>query len=294
MLGLQSGSYEPEGEAVSIIAARNEFLSVVARRKPDVLKDLAGNPFEAFLKMYPQEWCYYPHVFSYIFARRGEAFIPTAMALREALWDWADRYHLQDWWCIELALWTLFHWRKDSKLREQFEWKYVFPPRYGLLSSHDEKELSEEFWSSKDGTVFGFPHWDPDDGHQWNRSLYEEILTKNFKTRMHAYLDKIESMARERGLKRVSKIEKDHFMWLVAYQIEERLQEEIRKDARRGSEQTVSKAIGKLANYIGLTLRYCGRGKRPKKASRSELSTSDLILKAAESRRRQRLIDLKE
>jgi hypothetical protein len=111
---------------------------------------------------------------------------------------------------------------------------------------------------------------------------------------MHAYLDKIESMARERGLKRVSKIEKDHFMWLVAYQIEERLQEEIRKDARRGSEQTVSKAIGKLANYIGLTLRYCGRGKRPKKASRSELSTSDLILKAAESRRRQRLIDLKE
>jgi hypothetical protein len=172
---------------------------------------------------------------------------------------------------------TLLYWRDNPTARQRLEWKYVFPYRFPVLSFQDGQKLSEKFWDSEDGSVFGYQHWEPND--EWlSRSEYEQRIRKHFEARLKAYLDQIEVLARTRGYvnQPSGDFSRKHYVMLIYYQVigKDPQRMELRNGSRNvvfaelpdaknssdllpfvESEANFYKAIERLSKLIGLKLR---------------------------------------
>jgi hypothetical protein len=284
-LGKGVHRYEEEHERISVHLARNTLFSLISGLHPVVLEHLSGEPFEAFVKAIPDTWklpTYY-HDFKDRYLRAFQSLFkvedlkPTALALRETLSKWTLEYNLTANWCRERAILTLFYWRDNPTARQRLEWKYVFPYRFPVLTLQDAQALSEKFWDSRDGSVFGHQYWEPND--EWlRRSEYEQRLREHFESRLKAYLDQIEALAEARGYVKQpeSDFPRKHYVMLIYYQVIGRDPERIElssgarsvefaelPDAKkasallpfRESEANFYKAIERLSKFIGLKLR---------------------------------------
>jgi hypothetical protein len=101
------------GAAASTVAARSEFLDLVAEESPDLLIDLADDPYQRWLIMAERTICSgYLLTWREIEARC--AWDDQAVMLRDAIIRWAHSYHLNWPWVYERAARTLSAWSLTS------------------------------------------------------------------------------------------------------------------------------------------------------------------------------------
>jgi hypothetical protein len=270
-LGL--GEYESKRKPLSIERARDVFLDTIRSLETTkaVLRDLKNKVLPSFLAAYPTSprIIYRGARFSLTYGSRDMAsrVLPSnEIRLMRDLIMWANDYHLNDEWLIETAYDTLLIEASLLQPRPQDEiidWAYRGGGWVYALTSQTENNLSHEFWDSSDKTVIGFQHYEPT---TWYRSEYEKRIKEHFEARLQSYLNNIDSLAETQGLVRSPlRHSKEHFEWLVLYQVGKVKREDIAK-MYKVTKDAVNKAVPEIAKLIGLTLRYSGRGRRQTKA----------------------------
>jgi len=161
---------------------------------------------------------------------------------KTAVRAWAKRWHLNDEWCVLMALETRSWW---SQRPEATGWYFKDCGIIAMFYPFAIKPIRfEEFL------------WDPT---QRRRRVFERYVMKNVQTALKEYMDRVEADARAAGLKRVPrKTSVEHFQWLVRHQIMGESFAEIAQSASyqfNGGRQTIRKAVVELATYLSLTLR---------------------------------------
>jgi len=175
----------------------------------------------------------------------------------DQLQGWADKYNLNYPWVIELARDTLQLWKDFPELTEQpLEWPFSPTAGYWLPASRDEMRLS-------------FTHPGGDIAEEPRNKLKKRILA-DFEASLDKHLDSLEIMAQERGLEKTPELrKKEHFFWLVSYQVEglcmRAIADYYSEDGDLLTEDTISKGIRKAADITGITLRPAAKGGRPRK-----------------------------
>ena len=238
------GEYEPKDRELSIGVARVVFLNAVRKYIPEVLRQLSGQPFEHYNRIGAPhlEWWQVKH------HNRN-------IALRRSLLDWARVWHLEAEWCLQHALTTMLHWHHFPPELKKLEWQQGGG---GWVVSTNEEERR-----------FLFKHegWEPT--YAYRRTIKQEIR-RAFNQHLDEYLDRIESLAQERGyVKTKTKNEREHFEWLACFQVKGMSYSEIKDTFRPqtiSTEKTylsddtkaIRKAINDVAKYIGLHLRKEG------------------------------------
>ncbi len=239
--GMGLGEYEQPGAAGSRFLARGRFLQAVRRIVPDVLDDLAGEPYALYEQLAQAtelpdraEWQ------EYLSATPDSdaALVP----LRDNLQSWAQRWHLETDWCLERALDTLGFWHR-------WPGSYLLQRKWG--------GRGHAFWHALNAEercfTFTHPGWEPTEDTRANAA---RAIRAEFKKRLSEYLDEIDHLARHRGYVPTPKkrVGDDHFDWLVMYQVQELSYPQI---ARRVclERQSVTDGIKDAARLIDLPLR---------------------------------------
>lgn len=258
-------------------AAREQFLQTIKDKAPNVLRSLADDVLPLYKAVYDWEResgkKSFDHSLSLLsgFAIKDLASpftiihpeSPNFYGKREkevkqfqhALRQWAERWHLIDYWFLDVVERTLKRWSQLKALR-QLDWSHEGEYTGGFLI---DKVISFEFMT-----------WDVET-EPWKE--YEKRFLEAVKDWLRKYHDEKLRMGL-RNKKRIArdKRERSHFVWLVEYQVNE-----LPITSRRGNSivsgysgansldhTTVSEAINSLASLIGLTLRPLKRG-RPRR-----------------------------
>jgi hypothetical protein len=247
------GEYEPRDRELSVGVARVAFLNAVRLHIPEVLKQLSEQPFERYNNLGAPhlEWWQVKHHYRNI-------------SLRRSLFEWSVVWHLEEEWCLEHALTTMWHWHHYQPDLENLIWQ-----QGGGSWMVPTNESERRF-------MFEHPGWEPT--YDYRKTIKQEILMA-FNQHLDEYLDRMESLVEERGyVKSKRKNEREHFEWLACFQVKGMSYAEIKdkfKSQTNSKEKTylsddtkaIRKAINDLAKYIGLQLREDGTapGRRPSK-----------------------------
>lgn len=192
-------------------------------------------------------------------------------AFKASLFEWSRRHNLNDMWCRERAYETLDLWshipacRKAHLWQDESAWQTIMP------------QVASGGGRTNFDFVFSYNTLYPREG--FRRDVKQRILEACEKE-LDAFLDKREQMAREGGMVATpQKHAQEHFEWLVRRQVQgmtcqaifDLYQEQVK--SMRGTQaiprsfgtvRAVEKAVKELADFIGLTPRYAGRGRKPK------------------------------
>jgi hypothetical protein len=240
------GEYEPANRELSIGNARVAFLNAVSLHVPKVLEELSCQPFEIYKSIgapFVQWW-------EIKYGRVG-----GMTGLRGSLIGWSNVWRLTPEWCLEHALRTMWEWRNLPPRHEKLMWQqggggWVVPTR------EEERRFT-----------FEHPGWEPT--YDFRRSIKQEIQ-EAFNQQLEAYLDRIESLVKERGfVKTKQKNEREHFEWLACFQVKGMSYGEIKDSFKQQTNprnkvyvsddtKSIRKAIGDLAKFIQLPLREDG------------------------------------
>lgn len=257
------GEFEWPNRASARADGQVRFLEAIRRDAPEVLNDLAGEPFALFRALFcnsePSTSVHDPH-----FLNRGVWWWPTfdviaavpIMApalprLRERLLSWARLWHLDADWVLSTALRTLAWWCVEPPANEaDRDWHY---------SQHGIGEVIVP--TKAQPFVFVHAGWEP--AFQTRADARTEIEAA-FRMHLRNYLDAIARLATERGAVRtMQQRQRDHFRWLVEFQIHGLRYGEIA--AKNNVEQeTARDAIYNVSDLIGLKRRPAPAG-RPRK-----------------------------
>ena len=165
--------------------------------------------------------------------------------LERRLVDWSRRYHLNESWILDSALLTLRFFSRGVKTKY-----FVVPAQF---RSHPEFPPLQ----------FEEPAWIPD---LHTKKQYMTRARSNFEKELQDYVQSIEAKLRALGWKKTpqKRLAKplQHFEWLVQYQCAGWSQGRIGEEYKAG-QKTVSEALKRTADLIGLTLRPRGKGGRP-------------------------------
>ena len=160
----------------------------------------------------------------------------------DALWAWAERWHLTDDWCLVLARDTARRYAMNPDAQGwEFQGQGIF---VGCFPFHIKPLQFEKFYHD--------PTWR-------SRRVFKADVLEQVRHALDDYCDQIEAAALAAGLKRAPrKREVAHFDWLARYQIKGESFASIAHTASNrfeGGRQTVRKAIVELAKYLELALR---------------------------------------
>lgn len=217
-------------QSPSVEHARILFLNAVAKVEPAVIETLLTGPYRALpaasrRATLVQDW---RHVEEVVELR----------PLRSSLKEWASRWHLEDNWCLELALQTICMWDLNPSSRGAFH------------SATGGKQLDTARLAPDLGS------WNPT---RESRAEFQANAKVQFELILDQYCDAVETQAIRAGLKRTrEKRSFAHFYWLARFQVHGETPAHIwRFDPARhqGSRRAVEKAIKDLARLIELTLR---------------------------------------
>jgi len=197
---------------------------------------------------------------------------PGVARVRKGLTSWADQFHLRHTWVLNAALGTLRLWQIAPQSLKRTDWDLSFS--WGISKRALEIDPPGSEW-----------HWDPiavwsglpvepyifQDAWLIDRETRPEAtrrIMESCATNLKVYLNRVESLARERGLKRAKqKRNPEHFEWLVDYQTNEwnhrKIADHYSKNGKILTEDAVGKALRGTAALIGLILRPPGRGGKP-------------------------------
>jgi hypothetical protein len=185
-------------------------------------------------------------------------------AFGQKMMDWSYSHNLDAFWCRQSAYETLDLWcyEEDSRKSRFWYWEYGREIDLKFL-----RILSPKF-------VFEYTTLYPQSGL---RGEVEEKIREDFEKKLKSFLDGCESAAEFQGLKATPvKLDLIHFDWLVLRQVRkppmtckqifERYQDQVKFEGLRHvtTVRAVEKAVKELADELGLTPRYAGRGRKPK------------------------------
>jgi hypothetical protein len=290
------GQYEsaPRNEVPpSVKHARSYFLDVVKTLAPTVLEDLGGEPYKLY---WEARLCFEANKTSGkrdLVARHiwkthqrpswGEIEHPFRNPLlddaatpverdervrefRDSLFNWSRRHRLDATWCRERAYDTLDWWCFSQGGREIQMWDYDGAYQTIMAFRGDHPRFTFEF-----KTLYPREGFRPDVKKRIMEAVEKEL---------DAYLDRQEALAEENGMVAPrQKREKQHFEWLVCFQVNQMSYAEILElyspeefaDAKKAgnlSDRTkrIRKAVHEVADFINLPLREDGirPGRRPR------------------------------
>ena len=174
----------------------------------------------------------------------------TLGSLIEDIEAWANKYNLNEKWIIERALNSLFMWKEQPETTGHF---------CGQVVSLGAPPTIETFY-------FRAEEWKPEQ-QAW--SEYEKYLEKCYQTMKAQYREQKESEAEKQGLQKAPEVRnKEHFAWLVRYQVKGWNYREIADDYSLQkdiilTDDNIGKGIKRAAGLIGLELRRAKKSGRP-------------------------------
>jgi hypothetical protein len=244
MARLFFGEYEPKNRELSIGVARVAFLNAVRLHIPKVLKQLSKQPFEHYNNLGTPhlEWWQVKHH-------------NRLISLRRSLLEWARVWHLEEEWCLQHALDTMWHWHHFPPDLHDLKWQQGGG---SWIASTNEQERR---------LVFEYSGWEPT--YDYRKTIKKKII-QSFNKHLEEYLDNMESLVRERGyVKTKVKNEPKHFEWLACFQVKgmsySKIKDRFKPQASplekvyiSDDTKAIRKAINDLAKYIGLVLRQEG------------------------------------
>jgi hypothetical protein len=279
--GLDVPPFEYADRVTSRETARNCFFQAIARVAPEVLGDLAREPWRQFQRIktpLPEAH----NVLEDIRAGRTGAFVWPPVAwnltpgLKQALVSWQSKHHLTAAWCEERALWTLARWRREPKARGK-EWEHPEPqPTLRVVDGADPAARYGRSPRPFDLRIYG---WDPLQ-ERWESWLQREDIAG----KLSAYRCRVEEAAEHAGLTRTpGKRELLHFEWLAYYEVRACSYEAIAEHAHK-ERKTVEGGVKHAARLVGLDLRRAKRGRPPGVKERVPRQVSDAGIRRREKR----------
>lgn len=184
---------------------------------------------------------------------------------RDSLFGWSRRHHLDTTWCRERAYETLDFWCFSEEGRKIQMWDYdgAYQPIIAFRDDHPKFTFEYKTLYPREG---------------FRQDVKQRIMEAVEKD-LDAFLDQRESLAKENGMVPPrQKRERQHFEWLVCFQVKQLSYAEILKFyfpkeyaaaklTRNISDRTkrIRKAVNEVADYINLPLREDGTkpGRRP-------------------------------
>ena len=177
---------------------------------------------------------------------------------RESLFNWSRRHRLDMTWCRERAYETLDWWCFSQESFKMRMWDYdgAYQPIIAFRGDHPKFTFEYKTLYPRDG---------------FRRDVKNRIM-EAVEKELEAFLDEREALAKENGMVVArQKREKQHFEWLVLFQINHLSYAEIYKayfpiifdDAKKKgtiSDRTkqIRKAVHAVAKFIDLPLRVDG------------------------------------
>jgi hypothetical protein len=250
-----------DGSSLSMQDARDYFLFAVKKVAPDVLDDLAGEPFTLYKaaglafdrESFQQDIAHlepfdqirestrrdqnhvWDHPDWYGFEDHEIDYDSNLAALQKSIFDWSERHNLDANWCRERAFETLDSWYQSSGSRENRTWRTynsmqtIVPDRNGL---HFQFSIKSVYPASS------------------FRKQEKERITEHFERELKAFLDGRERRAIENGMKRPKqKHDGSHFEWFAFYQVKLWTGIKIQKHFNK-EKATVDEAIKSVRNLL--------------------------------------------
>lgn len=190
--------------------------------------------------------------------------------VRVCLLRWSKKHHLEEEWCLNVALATCVGWMRQ--LLQQLAGVRLVEGRLSEGTSIHAAYFSSE--GVADPSPFAqLPQRLTFDTSGWNDPFEEDPalamarLEETFRAAIEEHIaSRAERLKEAYGEPRSvrSHPPKEHYEWLVAYQCEGKTFDEIAREAKY-TRQAVSVPVNDLANLMGLKLRKDGRG-RPRGA----------------------------
>lgn len=262
---LGKGEFEhirENGVSLSVRDARDYFLDAVKEVKPEVLDDLAGEPFRlykaaglafereryekefenlehfarirAIAPLESQHRWNHPRWFEH-FENKEVDYNENTRAMQKSIFDWSKSHNLDANWCRARAYETLDWWYWFESFYENRLWNYETEMQ-PIFSNRTDIFFTFKYRSTY--PVFGFR---PDE---------ERNITEAFKRELKSFLDERERIAKENGMvKPKVKHEYLHFIMFAHSQVKEWTQEEIAKKFNV-SREGVKTAITSVRNLL--------------------------------------------
>jgi hypothetical protein len=243
-------TYEPRSSDISQNRRRADFLEKVRECEPRVLVELSQTPLQYFR----QAGLDHPDIdargYSHVWARLKSEHWPRInqtplLWLRRILWDWGERWKLDEGWCLEAAFETLTDWSRDERLASERSWSIMIYAGGYVVSPIPGED------------IFSFERHGWDLTRHSTRMRYEEFIRAEFEDALKAYCDQIEKAAPEYGYVEVSPPKhslKPHLPveWLVRYRVQgwkvKQINDHYYKSDNRN---TIRKGINEAAKALG-------------------------------------------
>jgi hypothetical protein len=179
---------------------------------------------------------------------------PDLIELHESIEEWATRYKITEPWCYQTTLETLELWRQREDARDALLWRTD-----SLASDVRQVQKAETMFRFETSGGLESPRrgYDP---FRATREAARARLENEFAEGLTEYLERLDSLASERGGDEVSDKVQRHFEWLVRFQLLEETFVEIGAElvptaSYFRTRATVRQGVHDAAGLIGLTLR---------------------------------------
>jgi hypothetical protein len=250
-----------DGLSASIKDARDYFLDAVKEVAPEVLDDLANEPFKLYkeaglaldYEQYEKEFetlekydlirakskIEQDHSFNHPrweqhFEVGKVDYDEKILAMQESIFSWSKKHNLDVAWCRARAYETVEWWHRSGSSYENRRWNW-------------DMEMQPVFTGSS--PIFQFSY----------KSLYpvfrfrkdeREIITRAFENELNEFLDERERIAKENGMvSPKQKREYLHFVWFAYYQVKNWSQKDIQENFY-ASRRTVGEALDSIRNLL--------------------------------------------
>jgi hypothetical protein len=211
------------------VRARSRFFEILDRECPAVLRELRqlwSRPFQLRLKVLRTSWHKAPREPASadetdwlgampsdendvhgLLAFGRAAGNTSAEYIDEHLRSWAQKYHLDQDWVMDAAITTMSAWEAAPDHADELSW---VQPGTGIYTPIPDEEMEFRFTVPQ--------AWDVLHG---TRGAAAKRITAAFKARLNEWLDSTEALAKERGLPKVARKQKEgqHLRWLAQYQV---------------------------------------------------------------------------
>jgi hypothetical protein len=247
--------YEPADSDLSLNSRRAVFLDTVKKCEPKALEDLSREPLRFFLNAGLGHPTINVRLYFDIWRRlksenwhRARDFRAPVLWFRRKLWDWADRWKLNEEWCLDAAFHTLSDWAHDPELASELSWSlmiYVGGYTITPIPGEDKFSFQNHGWE-----LTRYP----------TRQSYEEFIRAAFEKSLKAYCDEIEKEAPRYGYVIVPPTKfsrKPHlpYEWLVRFRVQGwtlyKINKEYYPNSSADNRARIKEGINEVAARIG-------------------------------------------
>ena len=274
---LGKGEFEhkrKDGLTLSITDARDYFLDAVKEVAPEVLDDLANEPYKLYksaglaldFEKYKKEFenLELPDRIGEMakvksqhrwnrpdwnghFESKEVDYDDNILAFQRSIFNWSKKHNLNVAWCRARAYETIESWHHFESFYENRIWNYESE----MQPIHSGFTPIFQFSYKSLYPVFRF------------RSDEKEIITKAFESELNKFLDERERIAKENGMVNPrQKREYLHFIWFAYYQVKEMTQKDI-QGKFNASIRTIGEALESVRNLLKAPNDSTSEVKRP-------------------------------